>query len=299
MELVCDKNVTAKMNKSQRARYSETILDSILPKKKIDLAITTCFYGNKKMMKKRIENVFDEKPKKPGYLVMAFILVLFIGFDLLISSNYTHAEYDAEKSITEIDSDKLQETTSQTEIKYFSEGGAHPYNNNLSADTKLCISARDKLFEGLCSEDIVKVSEQIRKAHWWIEFRLIGAYSWEHDSLEWNNIDHTFDTYTSYGITVKLAHLDYTGIECIESLKAIKEIVNNNYFSIDIDRAAGAMQDAIDNHDMQKLYEFHQIMHDLDYWLINYPLETFKSAPADWHGVYVYFGVLESYKCVQ
>ena len=59
------------------------------------------------------------------------------------------------------------------------------------------------------------------------------------------------------------------------------------------------MQSAIDTHDLEKLYEFHQIVHDLNYWLLNYPIKPFRPVPADWYGACVYFGVLESYKCIE
>lgn len=120
---------------------------------------------------------------------------------------------------------------------------------------------------------------------------------WNPDSLAWNVI--YYDSKSFEGVKNRVARSDYTGVECIQNLEEVKLIINDNFFNLDIDKAITIMKEAMDKHDIQKLYEFHQIVHDLDYWLINYPIETFKLPPADWHGIYVYFGVLESYKCIE
>ena len=299
VELVCDKYVTEKMDKSQRATYSETILDSISQGKNRDLAITTCFYGSKRMMKKRIENVFDEKPKKAGYSMMALIMVLFISFDSLISFGYAAAGNNSEMTENQSDLSAVAEmsTEAPTKAKSLLDDYVHPYND-LVADTELSKKARDILLSKLSDEDKKTVTYEISRMHWWIDNTLLQYWKDRSStSLMWNEIYYVASSYDNSEI--RMARNKYTGVECLQSLEKIKAIVNNQYFSLDIDKARDLMQSAIDIHDLETLYEFHQIIHDLDYWLLNYPIKPFKAAPADWHGVYVYFSVLESYKCIE
>ena len=299
VELVCDKEVTEKMDKSQRARYSETILDTISQEKKRDFAITTCFYGSKKMLKKRIENVFDEKQKKSGYSVMALIIVIFIGFDSLISCGYAIAGSNTETIENQSNlSTKIEVSTqAPTKAKSLLDDYVHPYND-LVVDTEISKKARAILLENLSDEDKKSVTFEISLMHWWIDNLLLSNWiDRSSTSSMWNYIYYVASYYDN--AEVRMGRSDYTGVECIQSLEKIKNIVNNQYFSLDIDKAIVLMQSAIDIHDLETLYKFHQIVHDLDYWLLNYPIKPFIAAPADWHGVYVYFGVLESYKCIK
>ena len=299
VELVCDKDVTENMDQSQRARYSETILDSISQEKKRDFAIMTCFYGSKRMMKKRIENVFDEKPKRTGYSVMAFVIVLFIGFDSLISFGYAAAGDNTEMTENQSNLSIATEASTQapTKAKSLLDDYVHPYND-LVVDMQLSIKARDILLSNLSDEDKYTVTYGISCMHWWIDNTL--ALNWidrSYTSLMWNEIYYVASSYDNK--EVRMGRNDYTGVECLQSLEKIKAIVNNKYFSLDIDKTIVLMQSAIDLHDLETLYKFHQIIHDMDYWLLNYPIKPFRAAPEDWHGIYVYFGVLESYKCIE
>ena len=131
--------------------------------------------------------------------------------------------------------------------------------------------------------------------HGWIETTDNNDfYDRSVDSLAWNNIYYVAESYN--GANFRILRNDFTGVEYIQYLKDVKLIVNNYYFSLDIDRAISLMQSAIDTHEIERLYELHQIMHDLDYWLIQYP-NTSKAAPKSYHEIY--FGVLESYKCAE
>lgn len=53
---------------------------------------------------------------------------------------------------------------------------------------------------------------------------------------------------------------------------------------------------AVDNHDIKGLWYALQVLHDLDYWVLNYPshFPKGKPAPPDWKGVNTYFGVTKT-----
>ena len=75
----------------------------------------------------------------------------------------------------------------------------------------------------------------------------------------------------------------------LERLMAIIPEMQNQSVKEDLEKACELLRKGINNHDISKLFEAHEIIHDYDYWVINTPLEL-EIAPPDWEGVHVYFG---------
>jgi len=75
----------------------------------------------------------------------------------------------------------------------------------------------------------------------------------------------------------------------LERTKSLLEQIDNEKVKIDFEKACSLIQEGINDHEVQKFFEAHEIVHDYDYWIINSPLEL-EYAPADWEGVNIYFG---------
>jgi hypothetical protein len=51
-------------------------------------------------------------------------------------------------------------------------------------------------------------------------------------------------------------------------------------------------ENAVKNHDLGSIFTVHEVIHDWDYYVINYPI-SYSIEPPDWGGIDEYFGHLE------
>ena len=80
-----------------------------------------------------------------------------------------------------------------------------------------------------------------------------------------------------------------------DQLKELNELTLNNKLHAILDSALNKIQNGIDNHDLSECFEAHKIVHDLDYWIVNYPIGSFYAAPVDWGGLDCYYGLIANY----
>ena len=127
------------------------------------------------------------------------------------------------------------------------------------------------------------VKDKIFNVHSYIECELVEDFKGDcsKDSKVWNNIDDNPKDNVISGYTIP---------DMISDLERVSTIINKESFSERINHIVEELQQL--THDIELFYKIHQETHDLSYWAINYPLEDLKIAPADWHGIYVYFGTL-------
>lgn len=81
MELSCDERVTQGADHAVRKAYTETLLSTLHRRCARKAVLSTQFYGGKKIMKKRFQNILMKKGKKNGavILVCAVLLTLSLG----------------------------------------------------------------------------------------------------------------------------------------------------------------------------------------------------------------------------
>ena len=86
----CDEAIMKSESISRRKLYGEMILKTMLENIKQKSALSTCFYGGKKEMIKRLKNIIDIKIKKNGVVVVCLIAIIMISstfiFGVTISS---------------------------------------------------------------------------------------------------------------------------------------------------------------------------------------------------------------------
>lgn len=81
MELSCDERVTRGTDYAVRKAYTETLLSTIYKRGTKRTALSTQFYGGKRIMKKRFNNILAKNGKKNGIvlLICAVILIASLG----------------------------------------------------------------------------------------------------------------------------------------------------------------------------------------------------------------------------
>ena len=95
LEFVCDEKTTSMLKKEEKKSYCHTLLDTTISDQREQL-LSTCFWGSKRILKYRINNIFDETKKKSGKLPLILILGVMILLSMTISCGYQRsgAEYD-------------------------------------------------------------------------------------------------------------------------------------------------------------------------------------------------------------
>lgn len=84
MELSCDERVTQGADYAQRKAYTETLLSTIHKQCTKRTVLSTQFYGGKKVMKKRFQNILRKNRKKNGVGILLFVILLTIGLGITI-----------------------------------------------------------------------------------------------------------------------------------------------------------------------------------------------------------------------
>ena len=148
------------------------------------------------------------------------------------------------------------------------------------------IRLRDMWFDGLTDAQIEDIKNKIMELHMDIEYDLVYIFTSDYgpESAKWNNIDGTNSDVID----------EYTGHDMIYNLEYTKDLINDELYTEYVDNIIEKINYIIVNHDIDIYYKIHQEVHDLSYYVINYPLETFEIEPPDWHGIYVYFGSLDN-----
>lgn len=87
-----------------------------------------------------------------------------------------------------------------------------------------------------------------------------------------------------------------SGDTYIQWLDNVKQVFSDPNLIDDITTVQKLIKYAVDNHDIKGLWYAHQVLHDLDYWALNYPIHypIGKPAPPDWKGIDTYFGVTKT-----
>ena len=111
IEISCDDAVVRHMNKEQRRQYAEAILSCIQTGMRGMPALTTHFYGGKKTLKKRFQNLFDFRRKKAGLAALAVVLVV-----VLLSSGLVGCQVQQENPSSGSSSQTSDPTTSEPDL---------------------------------------------------------------------------------------------------------------------------------------------------------------------------------------
>lgn len=84
MELSCDERVTRGMDAVQRRAYTETLFAALQKQCVRRTALSTQFYGGKKVMKKRFQHILGRKRMKNGVGVLILVMALTAGLGTLV-----------------------------------------------------------------------------------------------------------------------------------------------------------------------------------------------------------------------
>ena len=153
--------------------------------------------------------------------------------------------------------------------------------------------AQGSLLSNLNENELSILRKNIHNIHSSLEFHLVNRIYTLKDA---NNIYWEVDSSSGVFIQPNGEKIQNYGFwEYRDQLKELNELTLNNKLHAILDSALNKIQNGIDNHDLSECFEAHKIVHDLDYWIVNYPISSFFAAPVDWGGLNCYYGLIENY----
>ncbi|MFZ7121065.1 MAG: hypothetical protein ACOWWH_08965 [Eubacteriaceae bacterium] len=238
------------------------------------------------------------KEKKIITLVIIILAVslisVYIGF-FIYSMDDKDKENEIEKPGTE--TIYTNKKTEESDSLIISKETLHESNKEFPDENTVLVVQKNVL-EGLNKQEIKEIKETINRIHLYFEIQFIEM-----------NISTTLSDPESpiWVIWEKTGTIDgddipgsdpvfneYDGDSFIKDLELIKRLVDGDKLKADISVTQKLISFAVKNHDLSALYYAHQMLHDIDYWVINYPIEYPIAAPPSWKGVHTYFGVVAS-----
>lgn len=152
-----------------------------------------------------------------------------------------------------------------------------------------CKRAQQLALEGLNDTQIKGVQGKVREEHMRIEHYLAEHVKILKSSSSpfWAYLERT-GTISIPGDSTVWNEWDKDTI--IEDLKGISAVIKNETVKSDFKRMEDTLQTAVGQHNLRKVFLYHEMIHDYDYWVINYPVFISAGPPADWGGIKTYFG---------
>lgn len=158
-------------------------------------------------------------------------------------------------------------------------------------DKEKCYKAKEKALKGLNDDEIKKLQETIYNCQAMLEIELGECVHQlkEKTSYYWRPQIYAGeyrDPVTGTGMYTYKAWLSSIVQETREQIQIIKDEETKN----DLDGFCNLLQEALDERDIGKCFEAHEILHDYCVWVINYPIKDLPAEPYDWDAFRTYFG---------
>ena len=321
MEMLCDEEVLGARSKAECKEYSEVIMSCILEENTDKNVLSTSFVHGTEFMKRRFENIFDGRKKKVGVVCITgvcIIVILLSGVmqieENLLQNSAVQSDY-GEQGGTEVDRDAEVLDSESIEEKQ---------NTELQAPTQEeVLEKRSTVLSGMSEEDIAYMSKIVKNANLRMERDYLYGNTLKQmenpDSLCWNYIDELGEIHIGWGYntadlekkelwnlsdeefnekygTRVVAYNEVDGAIFIEHMSAIKDTILDEDLKQDFDALIWNMEQAMDTHDVDYLYQIYRIFHDMDYYLLRYGPQVMAGYVRDVSTVGKYYGVLEVYK---
>ena len=76
----------------------------------------------------------------------------------------------------------------------------------------------------------------------------------------------------------------------INELEAILDIIQNKDAKEDLLKGLKVLEEGVEKHDIEKIFEAHEYIHDYDVWVVEYPIQGLIAEPIEWKKLSTYFG---------
>ncbi|MBP3599730.1 MAG: hypothetical protein J6J30_01470 [Clostridia bacterium] len=156
-----------------------------------------------------------------------------------------------------------------------------------------CLMWQREALANLSETEKQTLCENFKYLHLHIENLLLGSVVTlkEPDSVYWQKLE----------LPENRMFIDpFTGVVSVDNTYHIIIERFDNSISVALDNETknaiitmkNDFQNAVKNHDLGSIFSVHEVIHDWDYYVINYPI-SYSVEPPDWGGIDEYFGHLD------
>ncbi len=159
-------------------------------------------------------------------------------------------------------------------------------------DKTQCLKAQKLAFDKLSDNEISTIKKAVGIVHSELESLLVNSIRTlkEPTSPYWNTYITGQEMTDIISGEIFLFGDEYCFNYTLNSIKNITKIIKNEKALNDLNSYINTLQEGINKHDLARCFEAHEIIHDYDVWIIEYPIQNLKIEPVDWSGLKVYFG---------
>ncbi len=254
--------------------------------------------------------------------IILLLIVFTVMTTLSACNNPITTNPNSENTSTTVENSGFENTPSEVIAE-------EPHTNNTVEFTpppkSEVLAMREIVLNGMVEDDIDKLCILIKNANHAIESAVIyqnlfGRLS-ATDDLYWNYFDKSGNIqigwaydgdlsiqdvmtvenlteeefYEKYGSEVMTYH-EYSADFFVQELGKIKDTVSHEGLRCDLQQLMNEVQLAAETHDVAHVENLYHILHDMDYYLLNYRLDTEKVFIQDTSTISQYYGVLSVYE---
>ena len=226
--------------------------------------------------------------KKVIYIIISIIFIILISLVVInvINKDKTKETLSNENLYNDIENTVTSEETINYDTEKF-----YLHDSDLKLPKgNVCYNAQNKTLNNLSETDKIYVQDKIREIHHSLERTLLDGVRLLKDknSPYWIRYieEGAYEEPQNPNVIV-----DREGIltTFVDRTTEVYNIIQNEQVKEDLKQSINLFEEAIDEHNLGKLFEAHKIIHDYDYWVINYPPIEFQYAPPDCEGANTYF----------
>ena len=165
------------------------------------------------------------------------------------------------------------------------------HKSNLELPNKdICYKAKEKALTGLNENEIRELQKTIYDYQCMME-SILGESTWvlkEKTSYYWRQ--QIYDEVFTDNITGTKVYNGDRLIKVLQEVKKQVEIIKDEETKRDLEKFCNLLKEGLDERDIEKCFEAHEILHDYSIWVINYPVMNLMIEPYDWSAFKTYFG---------
>ena len=165
------------------------------------------------------------------------------------------------------------------------------HKSNLELPNKdICYKAKEKALTGLNENEIKELQKTIYDYQCMME-SILGESTRllkEKTSYYWR--EQIYDEVFTDNITGTKVYNGARLIKVLQEVKKQVEIIKDEETKRDLEKFCNLLKEGLDEHDIEKCFEAHEILHDYSIWVINYPVMNLMIEPYDWSAFKTYFG---------
>lgn len=311
IEMACDEHVVKRIGVENRTEYAKTLL-ALSSNERKQLGIPLAFGEGE--TKGRIVHILKYKKTKRILILFAALIIGIVAVVTLTDSEkkineaeicetflrdvfeISEEEYNEYKELEETDPLNAINIWQERYRFYFDENGYE------TAVSNRVLGYGIKTYQAEYRIKNIEIEENSAGEEEWYSYKV----SVGNDQSDVLYQGYIFFSETEEGIITKITPYTiktleeqadtYDASDIVAILSQMQDTINDEAFKADFAKLIELVQEMKDTHDVNYLKQFYYMLHDIDYFLLRYGMESVGPGMLDKSTLAKYYGVLEVYR---